>query len=118
MTNDIDSYSALGRLLGVSRQAATKLAMSDAWPFAPAPPWPASLAPRIAAHVAARRADNNNAAGHGGGAVSLAVQAAELGMSMDALLQLHDAIDRDDWQAASDILDAATDWDAIESLLD
>ena len=112
----VPTYAALARLLGVSRQAAHKLATSHAWPFGP-PPWPGRMTGAIRRHHAARRADAN-ACGRGDKPVPLAVQAAELGMSMDALLRLHDAMDADDYAEASRLLDAAADWDAVAALLD
>ena len=112
---DVPTYAALGRLLGVTRQAAHKLATSPPWPFGP-PPWPGRLTAGIRQHHAARRADAN-ACGAGDRPVPLAVQAAELGMSMDALLKLHAAIDAGDYAGASRLLDEATDWDAVAALL-
>lgn len=96
------TYADLGRLLGVTRQRAHQLARADNWPFG-APPWPRQRLADIRSWHAARRSENNATAD--GDQVSEAQQARDLGMSVVALRQLHDAMDADDYPAALAILD-------------
>ena len=49
--------------------------------------------------------------------MTLAGQAAELGMTVPQVAALHEAMDRDDYAGASRLLDEATDWDAVAALL-